>query len=114
MSIDVYLDRKYQRLSYNCYHFVSEVLCDLTGVNLIDQKSLHGYRLFKAFANQFVEIPKPENLCIVIFQRPRSVPHVGLFIRGNVLHIKSSGVEYQPLHVVKIGYTSVRFAKCRN
>ena len=41
--------------------------------------------------------------------RPGAAAHVGLFLRGRVLHIKQSGVEYQPLDVAIMGFKTHRF-----
>jgi hypothetical protein len=56
---------------------------------------------------------KPEELCVVLMQAPRVATHVGIWIRGRVLHIiANKGVQYQPLDVVRVGFSKVRFFTC--
>lgn len=60
-------------------------------------------------ARKFKRLVRPSSPCIVLMQRPHFTPHVGVFYNGRVIHLKPSGVEYQPLDVVARGFTSVRF-----
>jgi hypothetical protein len=44
-------------------------------------------------------------------QRPKTPPHIGVFLRGKVLHLKESGAEFQPLDVASFGFTKMGFYK---
>lgn len=118
MSIDRYMTRRHDPRTYNCAHFVCEVWSDLRNPEIanilrgflcgptkrIARKSdLYGVRL----------LDKPEDPCLVLMQRPRSPPHVGVWLRGRVLHLQEKvGVQYQPIEVVSIGFKKVRFFTC--
>lgn len=99
MSVDKYFSRKYKPGVYDCFDFAREVWRDLTGINL--QSMMH--------ARGCIEIPKPVNPCLVFMERAKFVPHVGIFIRGRVLHIHDYGVEYQPMNVATRAFETVRF-----
>lgn len=115
MSTDDYLDRVYVPKIYTCYHFVAEVLKDLTSKDLSESLAhlFNTGRLSKAHVRLFTELKSPVDGCVVIMQRPNiNPPHMGIFIRGRVLHLHRKGVEYQPLDIATRGFPSVRFATC--
>jgi len=114
MSIDKYFERTYNRKRYNCAHLVCEVWKDITGEDLSQQ--MRGFfagsgetTAIIGDLRNFQKLLKPVSPCIVLFQSPRMSPHVGMFIRGRVLHIQQRGVEYQPLDVVSMNFKRVSF-----
>lgn len=117
MSVDKFLNKSYDASKYNCAHLVAEAWKDETGVDIAH--TLAGFllppadrRVILSECRHFTPIPAPVSPCIVLMQQRRRAPHVGIFLRGRVLHIKRSGVEFQPLDVVKIGFSRVRFYTC--
>jgi hypothetical protein len=115
VSVDVYFGRQYDRKNYNCLHFVSDVWLESTGVdirdklaNLFNPNRVPSKENFKAFKR----LDKPESPCIVLMSRRFSDPHVGVYIRGRVLHICELGVEFQPIEIVTFGFHTVRFYSC--
>lgn len=113
-SIDKFFSRKYSATDYNCAHFVSEVWEYLTGRNI--RACLNGFLLPPQDINArmvirqyFKRLDAPCSPCIVLMQRPKIAAHVGLFLRGKVLHIQDGRVEYQPIDVVVKGYKSHRY-----
>lgn len=118
MSIDKYFNRRYSAKNYNCAHLVCEVWQDLTGVDI--SHSMSGFlcaptarTVPRERLRVFRVVPKPVTPCIVFMQRLRSPPHVGIWVRGRVLHIlENSKVQYQPLDVVTRGFKKVRFVVC--
>ena len=112
-SIDQYLDRN-QTANYNCLDFVREVWLDMFAIDVTDRlKGLVG-----AFANRranlsgvksFKRIFQPENPCFVVMQRFKYVPHCGIYLDGRILHLKPTGVEFQPLVVARAYFTSIRW-----
>lgn len=115
MSIDVYHGRVYIPKVYTCYHFVAEVLMDVSGRDL--SKTLEHLfntgKLSREHVRQFTEVQSPQENCIVIMQRPNvNPPHMGIYIRKKVLHLHRKGVEYQPIDVASRGFPVVRFAIC--
>lgn len=117
MSIDCFLDRTYNKNTYNCAHFVSEVWAYLTGESITN--IMQGFLLPVKLRNVpsklhhcFKKLDKPSELCIVLMQRPRTEPHVGLFYKNKLLHITEQGVHFSPLDVATLGFKNVRFYKC--
>lgn len=119
MSVDQFFNRSYNRQSYNCAHFVVEVIKALQGVDITE--TMQGFlmpprdRTVRAkLRRSFVKLEKPENYCIVLMQRARTTPHVGVFIDGKVLQIHEKGVEYFDIDLASRGFTRVRLYKCLN
>lgn len=118
MSIDRYLDRQYDAQRYNCAHLVCEVWADLKGESMA--QTLRGFLCGPAHREARISdlrkirlLERPETPCVVLLQSPRQPPHVGVWIRGRVLHLPERGsAQFQPLDVVRIGFRSVRFFTC--
>lgn len=118
MSIDKYFSRVYDKKNYNCAHLVREVWLDLTG-NDIDY-ALNGF--LRAPEERFVKkserrhlkrLDSPQDPCIVLFQSPRVAPHVGIFIRGRLLHIsEGKGVRFDRISDISIGINKITFLTC--
>lgn len=117
MKIDDFLDRFYDRQRYTCFHFTREVWKELTGEDLGEEleQVLNGFvKLGRKHVRKFVELSGPQDPCLVVMQWVRSPPHLGVYLRGRVLHLQRHGVEFQPLGVADRGFTSTRFVLCRN
>jgi len=119
MSIDQFFNRTYNRNTYNCAHFVVEVIHRLKGVDI--SETMRGFlmppkeRTVRASLRRaFVKLEKPENYCIVLMQRARTTPHVGVYIDGRVLQIHERGVEYVDLDLASRGFTKTGFYQCLN
>lgn len=119
MSIDKFFNRTYERNHYNCAHFVCEVWKDLTGQDisgsmsgfLVPMKERHALPTLRRY---FERLEGPRSPCIVLMQRPRYAPHVGIYLRGRVLHIQEHGVEFQPIDVATIGFTQIGYYNVKN
>jgi hypothetical protein len=116
-SVDEYLNRAYSRDKYNCFHLAAEVWMDLTGRDLIQlygdaiRIGLDSRRLSRKLIEGFRELPKPQDPCIVLLQNPRQSPHIGVYLRGRVLHIREhAGVRFEPMHIARLGFTKTRYA----
>lgn len=116
MSIDTFFHKKYDRNSYNCAHFVCDVWQHVTGEDL----TLRLVGFLQAPANRkavlsdlrsFQRLQTPQSPCLALMQRRGSAPHVGIFIRGRVLHIHEMGVEFQPIDVASRGFERIGFYK---
>ena len=100
--------------NYNCWHFVREAWKDLTSLDLGDQvpehRSAESYTLQALkVANTMIKLDKPSCPCLVLMQRKRIEPHVGIFYQNRVLHLNTNGVEYRPLDQVTSKYPQVSF-----
>lgn len=117
MSIDQFYNRVYDRQTYNCAHFVTEVWAYITGCDIT--------HIFKGFLlppkdqyvgpelrRQFTKLDEPKSPCIVLMRRPKTVSHVGLYYRGKVLQIHERGVEYMPIDIATRGFKKVGFYVC--
>lgn len=111
MDINQFFHRSRTR-TYMCRHLMREVWLEITGEDLGDRLPGLDSEIL-AFdtkqARKFKRFVKPVSPCIVLMRRPHFTPHVGVFYNGRVIHLKPSGVEYQPLEVVARGFTEVRF-----
>lgn len=115
MSIDKFLDRVYIEDKYNCFDFVREVWQDLTGIDIgglqtpkMDRRGLKGD--WDYTAAKWVRIDAPKDPCVVLFMRARAIPHVGVYIRGKVLHLpKGSNVRFEDLSVASLGFTRLSY-----
>ena len=117
MSVDKFYNRKYNEKIYNCAHLVCEAWKDETGVDIAH--NLKGFllppsdrRVILSDLRPLTLLERPESPCIVLMRQSRRAPHVGIFLRGKVLHIKATGVEYQPIEVATLGFKRVRFYTC--
>jgi hypothetical protein len=113
-SIDCFLDRSYNAQTYNCLHFSREVWLALTGRDigaalqgLLGRVSERG--ISRGTVAAFARLASPMSPCIVLLQRPRTSPHMGVYLRGKVLHITQQGVEFLPVDLAMRGFKSVRF-----
>jgi len=117
MSVDKYLNKVYCPQNYNCAHLVCEVWKDETGIDI--SHALQGFlggrkarRVVLADLRIFKRLKAPLSPCLVQFQSHRDAPHVGIYLRGRVLHITKSGVRFEILETVSIGFKKVGFFAC--
>lgn len=113
MSIDQFLDRM-PGPSYNCLNLVREVWLAMTGVDVTDRLTglvgafaARGPNL--SWAKGFTRLLEPTDPCIVLMQRFKCTPHVGIWIDGRVLHLTARGVQFQPLIVARAYYNTIRY-----
>lgn len=117
MNFDKYFGRVYHIRNYNCAHLVVEAGTDVFGPRIGEM--LRAYLCAPSERKSKLSdlklgrwLKKPVDPCVVLFQAPGRIAHVGLFYKGKVLHINERGVQYQPLDVVSFGYPKVRFFTC--
>lgn len=106
ISIDRFLGKRATR-QYNCADFSAEVLEYLTGKParyLVEDWSIQS-------RSRLQRLLEPDNPCIIIMYHRRITPHVGIYVRGKVLHLTNVGVEYQPVDVATRGFRNYRFYK---
>lgn len=115
-SVDAYLGRTFHKASYNCLHFTRDVWLDLTGVDISDRLAglwhLPTKRVRRHNTRSFERLPGPIDPCLVLMQAPREAPHVGIYLRGRILHITTCGVEFMLLDVASRGFKTIRYYKC--
>jgi hypothetical protein len=119
VNIDRFMDRTYDKDSYNCAHFVCEVWNDVTGEPISDL--LACFLLPRQFRHvglplrrSFYRLGAPVPPCLALFSNRRDTPHVGIFLRGGrILELTKAGVRCLPLEIVATNYQKVEFFKCK-
>lgn len=113
---DDYMGRRFDLLRCNCWHLVRDVWRDMTGVDLGDltpAKTSDGDLTAAASeasaGPSFQRLEQRREPCIALLSRPRDMPHVGVMLRGKLLHMTSSGVLYQPVDEVAREFSTVEF-----
>lgn len=119
MSVDKYLHLDYDKRAFNCAHFASMVWKDLTGQdigpNLVGFTRPRAERTVNmAQLRVFTRLGAPVSPCIVLLSRPRTEPHVGVYLRGKVLHITQAGVAFDFVEVASAGFPNVRYYNVAN
>lgn len=117
MSLDSFFERQYNRDTYNCAHFACDVWERLTGQDIREElvgflQPPKGRYTDPALRRKFKKLEAPESPCLVLMQRPKSVPHAGVYVRGMVIHIHERGVEFLPPEVATRGFTRIGYYKC--
>lgn len=109
--IDDFLARVPSKL-YNCFDFVRDVRKADTGVDIGDRLQL----LRGAFSDRkatvsglrgWPRLAVPVDGCFVVMQRKRTTPHIGVWVRGKVLHLGFTGAEHTALKNVARRFTKV-------
>ena len=115
---DVYLDRSFHPENYTCWDMVRDAWLDVTGVDIGDRTphpaTVAALRArVEADSGHFVLLAAPVTPSIVLMRQRRAVPHVGLFWRGRVLHIRPVGVRFERLVDASRGFSQVTFHATR-
>lgn len=122
IEIDRYLGREFHWKRYNCWDFVRDVWKDYCGVDLghrtpdvVTQQTLKesfSIQEFDVDGKIVKRIAEPEDPCLVMLVRPRILSHVGVYVRGRLLHLQPRGnVIHQDLAQAAQGFTEIRFYK---
>lgn len=103
-SIDPFLNRV-RKQGYNCADFAAEVweyLTNMPAKYLVEDWAIKS-------RSRIRRILYPANPCIIIMYAKRTIPHVGIFVRGRVIHLADAGAEYQLVEVATRSYRNHRF-----
>ena len=98
MDISKFFTREYVPSKYTCAQFVAEVYQELTGRNI--DSICQAFVTQDAFASRIrtrVRMLKPQSPCVAIMRFQDTVPHAGIFIDGQILHLSHDGVKLEPL-----------------
>lgn len=116
MSLDQFLDRRYDFDKYNCLHHTAEVWRHLTGDDILERLDgiLDGIQ--RAHLSAFEWLTQPTSPCLVVMRhrgaRGRNEFHVGVFLNRRIMHItEHGGVQYQPTDVVAHGFNDFRYCR---
>lgn len=115
MSVDKYFNKVYVDKIYTCHNFVDDVWLDLTG-KALDKKLIEFLDMGKTFPGmrkQFIKLEKPVGPCIALFKPLVAHDnHVGIYLRGRILHLTELGVKFQKPDSAIIGYREIRYYSC--
>jgi len=114
--MDWLFSRQYDEKHYNCFHFTAEVWKALTGEAIEDRLGgllglLSGQGASVVPTAPFLALAQPLSPSLAIMRRPRSTPHVGIYLERKILHIQPRGVEFQPPEVAALGFTRINYYK---
>jgi hypothetical protein len=113
---DDYLDRRFDRRHFNCWHFVRDVWRDMTGVDLGDlsPSSVAVEALAQAAGAEAqgprfrrVEPDSSKGPCLVLAERRGWMPHIGVLLRARVLHLRATGTGYDAMRDFAQGFERV-------
>lgn len=118
MSIDRFLSKDYNKQTYNCAHLACDIWKLETGQDL--SEFLQGFltkeknrTVSRQDLARFHRLTKPISPCIVLMNPAgKRSPHVGIFVRGRIVHITETGVVWQRLEMASLGFKTVRFYTC--
>lgn len=102
---DKYLDAKYDKKKYNCFHFASDIWRELTGENTIVGSPAD-------MKKHFERTPVPISPCLAVFTG-KNETHIGVYIEGKILHLTKEGAVRERLASVKAHFSKVSFYKRR-
>lgn len=115
ISIDPFLDRV-PGPKYNCLDFTREVWLALTGQDLTAKLTMlvgdfAGRKATPSGMRGFKKLLMPVSPCLVVMQRFKFVPHLGIFLDGRILHLPAHGAEFQPLVVARAYFQRISYYK---
>lgn len=114
--LDALMGREYDRHRYNCAHFAAEVWRLETGEELLplltplmDPRAPRVPRELGLMFRSHDGVPGRGVRAIVVMRRAGSASHVGVFLRGRVLHLHERGPEFLPPAVASRGFETVTY-----
>jgi hypothetical protein len=117
LTLDGFFGRAYHRRHYNCAHFAIDIWEHLHRRPVV--ASFYGFLIpgnvsgGLGHADGVTWLTQPRDPCFVLMRSTVIPPHVGVFYQGKIIHLAGNHkVQYQPLDVVTVGYTRVRYFTC--
>jgi hypothetical protein len=112
--VDPYLSRVYRKGFYTCLEFTAEVWKDITGEDIGDRLPILRVasaerRITPSDLRRFERLTAPVSPCIALIRRPKAVPHMGVFLRGNILHLNDMGASFQSPQFAGLGFTTMTY-----
>ena len=108
------MDKVFDHTSYTCIDFTYELWLKEYNIDL--KSMIHGFitgaALNRRMLRMFKHISKPVDPCLAVFQPTRGSSHIGTYVRGRIIHITRSGVQFQPIETILPQFKSVKFYSC--
>lgn len=111
--IDNFLDRIPSR-TYKCRDFCREVWLSAFDEDMADRMPLFLTGSGNITLNELRSLTllvKPENPCFVLYQRKHVIPHIGIYVRGGILHLRDDGAAYDSVAYVERRFSKVSYYK---
>lgn len=113
-SVDPFLGKVHRGDSYNCLHFARDVWLAMTGEDFgLRMRALHAKasdrRVLAADLREFEKLDEPVSPCIALMRRPRTEPHMGIYLRRRILHLNERGAFFQPPHIAALVFQTVNY-----
>lgn len=112
MSIDVLLDREYDRQSYNCLHYAGDCWLHLTGddrLSKVRESSLAEQGLISVFRGMVRTVQATVAPSIALMETLDGQLHIGICWRRRLLHINEDGCQFLPVEALSAIYKNLRF-----
>lgn len=93
MTLDDLYARAYDAERYHCAHWAADAWQALTGQDVRAQLLAIGGKVRRGVLGELKTIERPRSPCVVVMHRPRTTPHVGIYLDGHILHMTESGVK---------------------
>lgn len=111
-SVDPYLSRVYRKRVYTCIEFTRDAWLDMTGDDLAERLPILGVRseerrITPSNLRGFRRLEKPISPCIVVMRRPRSVPHMAIYLRRRILQLSEAGASFLSPEFACLGFKTV-------
>jgi hypothetical protein len=113
-SVDKYLGKVYSK-QYTCWDFARDVWLELSpsrftvGPVDMQQPAKYLHDIANLEASHLTRLEVPVSPCLVLMQRQRINPHVGVYYKGKILHLGPRGASYEALHTATACFPSVRY-----
>lgn len=114
INVDRFLDRV-PGPQYKCFDFAREVWRESFGIDVGDQltslaQAVDHRKISHTEVRGFTKLNGPSDPCFVVFQRPRTEPHIGIWTKGRVLHLQGgASAQYSRLKDLLCRFTKVSF-----
>lgn len=112
MAWDDLMSRPYDERAWNCAHFAAEVWRRETGeeiVDLLTPATRPGGRIPRVLGSLFERSAQAPRLALAVLRRKRERPHLGILVRGRLVHLRPTGVESMAPEIAVLGYDSVTY-----
>lgn len=119
MNLAQLMARQYDENTYHCVHFVvdawrvlldEDISADFSGM----LTPLESASVMPLWPDLFVEIDNPQKPCIVVLRKGDRTPHMGMWYKGKILHLREEGPHYANLARICLEYDTVRFYTWRS
>lgn len=116
MSIDQFLDRRYDLETSNCLHLAADVWQALVGQDITAKLNGIINGITREHVVGFEWLSKPTSPCLVLMRRKglsalQNRFHIGVYLDRRIIHINEQGPQFQPVDVATYGFNDIRYCR---